>query len=428
MMAMWRYLLAVFLLLFAAAPCYSDAEYDAMIAGMRMARASCAVTTAHRTVTNSNPQLIHNYDLTIKSWSGGCVNGKRDGLGRFAEEQVLDYPKQTGTFSHYTWNYTEEGMMVGGSQIGLWCVSDFFTTVNGKIIERPGRTCSLMNGAEMTDTYLKQPDGRWKIFDGQSSAMDAGALAAGTLEAESERLISAARAGKPAAQIELTLQAPELTDLLRGGRITQAYSKRPLGLADKRVAIILSTNTIGEIARYRKQYMSLADSNSRSNDDSRKKALASANPDALLTAVAAGVRSKSAKVFPADDLSVLTDGKADYALIVDWRFDGKVDFTKGQFASVPVCGTEQYVANKCPALFRQKFVGYLVSSDLKAIRRVNHTGSLNDILKHTMARDAFDDTEDRYYGKYFLQLGFFFESNWGPGGRVSSGIGTDLSD
>jgi hypothetical protein len=412
---------AAFLL--AAAPAHAawTQEARAMRAGQQTVFASCAATTAHKAVPNVDPYLSFTYDVTIKGWSGNCVGGKRDGVGLFTLDFGLNYPLIPPSTA---WGEVWEGAMTGGNQVGLWC-STYLPNALSYFSWHTQPECRLLNGAQSTDLYVKQVDGRWKQVDILGAVSDQGALDAGSLEAESGRLIAAAQAGQPAAQIQLGTRIAELSDLVRGGSILQVYDNKPLGLAGKRVAIVFSTSTLGEIARYRKMYASLKAKGS-SDQPSRQDALAFAVPESLMRAITSGVRHRAATVLAAGDLSVLNDGKADYALVVDWRFKGKIDMAKGEYVSTPPCTGPQLEADKCQMLYQQIFTAYLVSPALKSVRRV--TVPAEGSLIHVYPRQPQQSDED-YYDDFFIELDGYNRRSWAQDtGAFASALDSALSD
>jgi len=125
------------------------------------------------------------------------VDGKRDGPG-------IVSVRTSGTWSgHDRANLVTEGSnslnYVRGVEVGLFCeLSDRWTNSAGTTEHAHGQCTLMSGGVAISPSYLKQPDGRWRLVDNHGQPIEpADYLPAGSLEAESARLIANAREGKP---------------------------------------------------------------------------------------------------------------------------------------------------------------------------------------------------------------------------------------
>jgi hypothetical protein len=157
------------------------------------------------------------------TWSGGCVDGKRDGDGvlTWTEDQTdtTQIDKKTNLKLRTVTIWTSEGRFVKGQRLGLWCGSrKFQITSNG----RPSSNgsdggCAVFagHGKQLTSNYLKQPDGSWMEVTFHN-APTGSSLAPGTLEAQSAKVLADAAAGKTTQALELTVHNQALDDLVPG--------------------------------------------------------------------------------------------------------------------------------------------------------------------------------------------------------------------
>ena len=156
----------------------SDKEWQAQIeASGNKAMQACGDAT--ESVTNPD----NGNEVTFSVSGGDCVDGKRNGNGtvirRFkgAVSQLIE----------------TEGRFVAGVRLGLWCQTRYERTPP---LTSDWRTCYLV-GTDAKGGYRKLADGRWQMYAFGLPAEPATYLAAGELEARSEKVLSDARASTP---------------------------------------------------------------------------------------------------------------------------------------------------------------------------------------------------------------------------------------
>lgn len=347
--------------------------------------------------------------VTIE-WSGACVDGKRDGEGILTWTQTTETNtriNQKINVEHKSVNTRRsEGRFVNGQRLGLWCTTrNLQTTSKTQDFTYPPREfvnsgCAVLAAHDkpLTPEYRKQADGRWQEFFDRSPTDSF--LAAGTLEAQSAKVLADAAAGKAIQRTELVVQNRILDELVRGSKIVLAPSSATLGLKDKRVAIVLSSGTISELQRFKRERDALISASSGLTGpaaEQRARFIAASHPDRLLINVAKTLRKYVKTVQAADDLVGLKKGNFDYALILDWKHMTKFDLL-GKYASFPVYSEkERGVAPTCESLG-----GFLVSPDLKAVLELH---------AHPICHYKGEIENNDFH--YMSKLALFFEKEWG---------------
>ena len=322
-------------------------------------------------VNNFSKQTEETMDGSVSiEWSGGCVEGKRDGPGvlTWQSEKPINV---SGT--KITLTRTAEGRFVKGERLGMWCVTKFEVTTDGKPSTSQGPLsglgCSLMAGHTkyLTHQYIKQPDGSWQEY--LMGRPGASSLAAGALEAQSARILADAAAGKTDHEARVVMQSGDLDDLVPGSKIAIALSAAPIPLKDKRVAIVLSSQMGNELERFKRERQALIDASAELRGEAaaeRAKFIETSNPGRLLAAVLKVVQIHAKDAQLVDDLADLKVGGFDYALVLDWksmtRFDQLGKYSKEAWPPKPFPAVSGVA---CEALR-----GFLINRDLKVVKQL----------------------------------------------------------
>lgn len=318
-------------------------------------------------------------------WSGPCVDASRDGDGvliwteKTTERTTMSYGAINTSETSNT--YRSEGRFVKGKRVGLWCTTskwNFVTSLQMPDVppSPPGRSerhdsgCSVFSGHSnpLTDNYRKQADGSWMNYQGGQAA--GSTLAPGALEAHSAEALADAVAGKTGlSKLELVVKDKSLDDLVRGSKIVLAPSRMPISLKGKRVAIVLSSQTGEELARFKLERQLLIESSAGLRGEAaaaRNQFIQVSNPDRLLTNVAKVLLRYAKSVQPVDDLIELQKGGFDYALILDWKQESRFDLL-GKFDNFPRSPTQ----SGPNSVACQSLGAFLVSPDLKAVLQLS---------------------------------------------------------
>jgi len=356
-------------------------------------------------------------DTTVSiEWSGACVDGKRDGVG------VLNWIEEREEKTRFIVDWRSEGRFVKGQRLGLWCMTSKIQMTRGSVIrEISDSGCSVIAGhtKPLTANYRKQSDGKWKEYTANKPSDIALPLAAGTLEAQSAKVIADALAGKTDLKVELVVvaQSSILDDLVRGSKIVVAPGSKPISLKDKNVALVLSSGMVTELERFKRERQAfIAASGGMSGEGAKLRAefIAASDPQRLLVNIAKVLRKHAKTVQPADDLVGLQKGRFDYALIVDWksltRFDQLGKFDNFPRSSGKKSGHDEWNAG-APAIAVETMQGFLVNRDLKAIK-IFIASPANVILKSSVRTAGIGFTGDNDYMDY---LAIYFKSGWGEG-------------
>lgn len=349
--------------------------------------------------------------VSIDGWSGGCVDGKRDGDG------VLSWHTKEG--NEMTRTRTAEGRFVKGQRIGMWCITKYEFAINGNPYpqEAPlaGLGCSFLDGhSESGPLYIKQPDGRWQEY--VHGVPGASFLASGELEAKSAKLLADAAAGKTDLKAHVVIQSHDLDDLVRGSKIRMAPSEVPIPLKDKRVAIVLSSQTVSELERFKRERQSLIDASVGLRGEAaaeRDKFIQASNPDRLLANILKVVKRHTKDAQPADDLAGMREGGFDYALVVDWksttRFDQLGKYSKNDWPTKP--------SRTVSCIASDALRGFLISRELIVVKQLpNHY----PFCEHDFSSAAGDQA-------YMWILAKYYASKWGNGPDDLGPVASQLS-
>jgi TPR repeat protein len=278
---------------------------------------------------------------TGSRWIGGCKNGYRDGPGI----EVYEYKSQYSATHQETQETYAEGV-----EAGLRCTTSDISASDGKISTGPtlvGRCLLTLPyiGAGWWPMLRRSSSGEWHVDDSRDDFPRADpspiVVEGAAVEQANASLIQAAQAGSAAGKIELPLQSLMLADLLPEGRSALTIDPTdPVDVAGKRVAVVLSSQALKEIDRWKaareqfartKGYGLLA---GPADAGALAQSLEKGDPSKLVASLVSTLRTVAGSVVPAEDLSPLTRGEADYAVVADWRFDGGY-FDPKQFANRP---------------------------------------------------------------------------------------------
>lgn len=384
-------------------------------------------------------QVAGTIDETLLiEWSGGCTDGKRDGEGVLSwtvkyDDFLLDADWGTGRMMTVKRRVVadttqrSEGRFVKGQRLGLWCTTgkSSITKDQGQLqAENSWSGCSVLAGHDkpLTQNYRKQPDGSWLEFVAASPT--GVTLAAGALEAQSAKVLAAAAAGKSNTNAALVAHSQSLDDLVPGSKIVLAPSAAPLSLKDRRVAIVLSSQTVRELERFKHERQTLIDASAGLSGKAateRAKFIQASDPNRLLINIIKLVKKYAKDAQPADDLTGLQKGSFDYALVVDWKSMTRFDLL-GKYGSFPVPPRDIYsrsLENKMEFVVAgESLGGFLIGRDLKAVKQTQAFPKVTMKLP----RDYKGADED-----YMHLLTMNFARSWGDNAIGYSLITTGLN-
>lgn len=367
-------------------------------------------------------------------WSGACADGKRDGEGVLSWTEEREREAGTATVEARR----SEGRFVKGQRLGLWCETYKIQVINaqGQLSHERSDNygCSILagHGKPLTTNYRKQPDGSWRELSGYGFESPTGvSLAAGALEAQSAKVLADAAAGKTDLKAAFVVHNQSLDDLVRGSKIVLSLSAAPISLKDKRIAIVLSSQTVNELERFKRERQALIDASAGLSGKAateRANFIQASSPDRLLITLLKLVKKYVKDAQPADDLTGLRKGGFDYALVVDWKSMTRFDLL-GKYDSFPMP----------PSDIRQKSIetqvkyvvvgeslgGFLISRDLKAVKQIPALPYVT--MRGKIIRMSFDNS-DRSDEDYMRRLAGDFAGNWGDDNGYSAftGVGAML--
>jgi hypothetical protein len=376
-------------------------------------------------------------NFSVKSWTGGCLDQKRDGHGVLVTREDED-----SEFLFSTKLEKSEGNFVRGRRIGLWCFLENQNFTLGKDDNKTERLadgqtgCRLLDDAGGSGFVEKRADGRWQAMDGFNKPVSPEVvLDPGVVEAESDRLIKEATAGKTGLKVKpFDVQSDALDGLIAGTRLRTAESTSRISLEGKRVALVLSTRTIGEIDRFTRERQALIDASASLPPPSapRKAAATGADvaleamtgpvneamvqrarfidvsrPELLLKRVATTLRRYAREVVPAEDLSGLSKGEFDYALVLDWQSTTRFDLL-GKYKDVAVAGPNSL--DEASRVGGQRIGGFLISPKMEVVQTfVGYADADTSNKQDACAQGRGGNTCDRDYLK---ALADFYAKRW----------------
>ncbi len=360
-----------------------------------------AVQYSRMTMTEPAREAMGEMVITV-SWTGGCADGKRDGVG------VLNLRDQRSFDSGVSVKTEQlEGAFIQGRQIGLWCTTQYQFSIDGvprRELDYTG--CRVYAPGAPAGQFRKLADGRWQRINNGVSVEPPVFLAAGTLETLSAEALAGAT-GATVAKTKVVMQSQALDGLVRGAKIELQSSAAPISLKGKRVAVVLSSQTIAELERFKRERQALISASAsiegKNAQNYRARFIAASNPDRLLAIVAKAVLKHAREVLPADDFADLQKGGFDYALVVHWKSLTRFDLL-GKYASFPGGDYNDWKAGIAPALAGESLSGFLISPELKAVRTYDAAPYVTMKYKETYRPD--DE-------KYMSELLSFFEGAWG---------------
>lgn len=262
--------------------------------------------------------------------------------------------------------------------------------------------------------YRLLEDGRWQWVDSDNVPREPPVfLAPGTLE----NFSSLAIAGKTS---KVFIHSPVLDDLLQGGK-TEWLNAQTKDIYEKRVAVILSSQTISELDRFKRERQALIDSSASIQDagiqKARKEFIAASNPDLLLTNVVKVLRNSAKEVVPVDDLASFKKGRYDYALIVHWKSFTRFDLLE-EFDTFPGGDYSDWAGGRVPAYMGHSVSGILINPDMKA------TWIFNSFRPYVnMKGNSYGQRKSRNESieEYFRYLAYNFRQDWGNEDVISGG-------
>jgi hypothetical protein len=304
----------------------------------------------------SNRIVPSTYTLKVEKWTGGCIDGKRDGKGLYRTLGRTDFTGINKTDE----KIEAEGTFVAGVPVGLWCYSFAY---NFEYADH-APNCVLRNADRLANMgFQKVGDGKWQL-PAAYFGVPPTEIPAGTLEAESDRIIAAARAGTPTRPLNISITSPALSNLTQGASIRLALKPKHIDLQGKRVALIYSDATLASMKQFPldvQQALAAPVSQHSQSSDDRQQFIDAATVSRFTQGIGAPLLRKGITAVPANDLSVLSKGLADYVLLVDWRYSWRSDLSDAEFERMPVC--EDLTGRgfkKCDFAYRQSLALYLI--------------------------------------------------------------------
>lgn len=338
--------------------------------------------------------------LSITEWTGGCKNGLRDGVGVLSRQLIEVLPgDRTET------NLVENGTIVGGVKVGLWCTSVKEVEETMERLVGWGRSTSKhssplgcrLERSRLQWEFTRDTDDRWRRMDWDGAILYPDVFVrVGELEAESNRMVTRYAAGATKGfPVAIPAESKPLNDLIDGGHFVWClgdYQER-LDLRSKNVAILLSSRAATEGDRLQSDIRKLlaspankapSDKKQRSVWEWQQNALRSIVTSMILRSVTNATIPYVKSLQPADDLSVLQTGAADYALVVDWTYEDNFVMDQKQYLAFPICPLARRLYEKCQSYFSPRLTLYLIDKDLRV--RTSGLSSIHAIRQESYSK------------------------------------------
>lgn len=321
---------------------------------------------------------------------------------------------------------TPEAKSASERELGLRC--------NGEAYRAPlaaDSTCLMHGGGPAVPSvgYRRLADGRWQsVTTDGVPAQPPIFLAAGSLELVS----SIVRGERKAAMPKVVVQSPALDGLTSASKIEwQGGPWQGISLKDKRVAVVLSSQSIEELERFRRERKALLDATAGIQNErvqeTRKKLVAVSDPDRLLTIVAKVFRKYAREVVPVDDFTAVKKGRFDYILLVHWKSYTRFDLLNG-YETFPEGDFSDWAAGRVPAVAGSWLSGMLITPDLKAVELYSpdrpYVYIKNSVIRASNKKHKRDRAEDAW--TYLIMLATCFGIDWGEGPDDLGGTGRSL--
>jgi len=315
-----------------------------------------------------------------------------------------------------------------GQRLGLWCsgIHQARFLYDGQPLAAT-TSCSLYGSGAPSGSYRKLADRRWQRLTSDGiPAEPLVFLAAGTLET----LSANALADVTDAKTKVVVQSPALDGLVRGGQIEwKSGSWKGISLKDKRVAIVLSSQTVSELERFKRERQTLIEASASIRDQrvqtARTKFIVASNPDRLLAIVVKVFRKYVKEVQPVDDFTALKKGGFDYALVVHWKSFTRFDLL-GKYDSFPEGDYSDWERGTTPAVMGSWLTGILINADLQAVQiySFNRPHVSTKYISPYEKKGVRDDSQGA--SDYIAKLASGFESDWGESVDDLGGTGRAL--
>jgi len=341
--------------------------------------------------------VISTTQISTTQWSGACINGLKDGPGSFTIKSRTD----TKSDSVVTiLEQASSGLYVRGQPAGLNCNDIISYIFRGKSVQSTmPHYCTLALGDLPSPNLVKQTDGNWQV----KPATPTGAFpimfaTASDVDAISASANSRVKTGDLTGPIEFKVQIPDAADLVQNGEFTLALNSAPLQLKSKRVAIVLTSNTEKEFARFNTMRKGFFSQTAGVGDIDRKDYIARSDPKNMLINISTAFAGQTAGLQSAGDLSVLGDGGVDYVALADWRFKGNFNLSRSEFRALPVCevGDDE---SRCPLFLDYDLSILLISKELKIVRAWSTSGGAAKKYSYEYKENSLDEFFHQMYSE-----------------------------
>jgi hypothetical protein len=353
--------------------------------------------------------------LVRTGWTGTCIEGKLDGVGSLTTESRAE--SGNPIFDKLVVQQ-KTGLMIKGVQVGPWRIDKH------SLLEELVGIYLIPGLPGAIPYYIRQNDGSFRAAQYEFSAQRGRFM----VPIESTAPVSAAQveqsilefrqklatgdsgstmaAAKPST---VTIESTLLQDLM-GGAKARFAANREIGDTHGKSLLVVFSNTTQTSSEHMDDFRNVVSSWGSQQTDAGVRASAAnvvsmVDKKAFFDGLAAKLRQNFAKVTVENDLSPMTNGDADFALVFDFAFDHRVkDILAGQIVDASKTWDEIDRAYKTPEekLYTAPaiYLGvsyFLLNKQLEVVRmstlnpqavrfnRAKQSGSYNDPVAKKMA-------------------------------------------
>lgn len=326
------------------------------------------------TIKCTDVRKTGNY-TTTSSWDGPCIDGIATGTGKLTSDTIGPDTVSRAVL---------QGTLIDGRQAGMWCTLVSQVTSAGSTTDFSG-DCTLgynrpppQYGAKL---YRPLPNGDWRLrapMIGQGNEYPVPVVIA---KAGMDAAIAAATPNATTLP-DMAFTSPMLDGLTPGSAGVAAGEMNAMpDISGKRIALVLTNRAVAELDRFAKQRNAFIKSNGYGKkfsdgvgftiigtrvDSSLPGIIAATDPARFVPSIIGAMRPQigTGEIVPADDLGVLTNGGADYAIVLDWSFDGGI-LSPSEFEKIPVCDPKNSL--KCASMFTEHYQALVIDPRIRAV-------------------------------------------------------------
>lgn len=350
--------------------------------------------------------------VTREGWTGTCEHGLAEGVGTLTVRARMNDGSKFFTFPALS---RTTGRMLHGKKIGPWQIQ---ANESGYL---PSSGANWYDGlyqwedALYSGLYARKPDGSYYAVEYDTTSKTAKpragapAISAAMVEQAIQARVDAASGRAAGATASPKLPVAMLADLIPGGLVAKSPGAGLQAIRSKKVAIILSTETIASMRRIDELQAQLkAYAARQSKPEIRTSLLELAQlPDkaAIAREIARALRLHFASVTLAKDMPAFLQSDADYAVVVDFHFEHQSAALLKDFDTI-LGGTEIPITVNTPTRSHGEFYFVVLDRKLDVV-----ASQLNKSLNYSGVQPHGDRS---YFPSMLSTQSMMMSASYGP--------------